>query len=105
MEENSKVKANDPNWDHCEKVDEEKNRRLKLKCLHCLNSYWGCISRMKNHLARNHKEVAPCTKCSKEVTKFLKNLLSDRKIEVDVHVKDKDDIQVVEARKDKIVAS
>ena len=50
---------------------------------------------MKNHLGRNHKGVAPFTKCSKEVTKFFKNLLSDRKTQIDAHVKDNDDIQAV----------
>ena len=42
-------------------MDEGKNRSLKLKCLHCLNSYWVGISKMKNYLARNYKDVAHFT--------------------------------------------
>ena len=83
-------------------MDEGKNRSLKLKCLHCLNSYWVGISKKKNYLARNYKDVAPFTKCSMEVNKFFKNLLSDRETKVDVHVDDNNDIQVVGTRRDKL---
>ena len=83
-------------------MDEGKNRSLKLKCLHCLNSYWVGISKMKNYLARNYKDVAHFTQCSKEVNKFFKNLLSDRETKIDVHVDDNNDIQVVGTRRDKL---
>lgn len=60
---------------------------------------------MKNYLARNHKDVAHCTKCNEKVTIFFKILSSNRKTKMDVQVEDNDKIQVVRARRGKILAS
>ncbi|KAA8544982.1 hypothetical protein F0562_019801 [Nyssa sinensis] len=87
-----KTSGSIPTWDHCEKVAEGKDCRLKLKYIHCGNAYWGCISRMKNHLAGTHKDVAACKKCSNEVVELFMKLLDDRSKDANICVDDEDDV-------------
>uniref|UniRef100_A0A5B6YVR6 BED-type domain-containing protein n=1 Tax=Davidia involucrata TaxID=16924 RepID=A0A5B6YVR6_DAVIN len=92
----------DPTWDHCEKLEEGKDRMLKLKCIHCGNAYWEGISRLKNHLLGTHKDVAPCTKCSNEVVEMFIKLLDDRSKDGN---DEEDDVKVIGSGCRKIPAS
>lgn len=89
--------TNDPTWDHCVKIGEGKNSRLKLKCIHCQNVYSGGVTRMKHHLARTKKDVAPCLSSSIEVKeyflKLLDNLSAKKKGVEEPHV-DEEEIEV-----------
>ena len=79
MIDKKKGKNSDPTWDRCEKVEEGKDSRLRLKCIHCGNYYWGGIFRIKNHLAGTRKDVGPCMKVSNDIRDFFKQLLDKNK--------------------------
>ena len=63
----STTRTSDPTWEHYSRVNDN---RMHVKCNYCGLERWGGINRMKHHLAGDHDNVAPCTKCPENVRAF-----------------------------------
>ncbi|XP_031280219.1 uncharacterized protein LOC116138665 [Pistacia vera] len=87
---NKKRKLDDITWEHCKKVNEES--RLHLTCNYCGIPYWGGVIRMKNHLARTHIQVKPCSQVPEDVKMKFQELLVAKKVNKD----DDDDDDMVD---------
>lgn len=66
----------DPAWEHCRRCD--LTNKNKLECNYCKKIIPCGVYRMKNHLARNNKDVAPCTQNPEEVYLKFKKIMSEK---------------------------
>ena len=68
------TRTNDPTWEHCSRVNDS---RMHVKYNYCGLERWGGINRIKHHLAGDHDNVAPCTKCPENVRELFIKILRE----------------------------